>query len=70
MLSNLKAEMARRGVTSTDIGRIINKTNRTIRDKISGRYPFTLDEAKKIRDTFFVGMDLDFLFLQSNTKAS
>ena len=70
MLSNLKAEMARRGITSTDIGRIINKTSRTTRDKISGRYPFTLDEAKKIRDTFFVGMDLDFLFLQSNTKAS
>ena len=59
---NLMAEMVRRGISVADIGRVIRKTERSVRDKIAGRYPFTLNEAKEIRDTFFEGMDLDFLF--------
>lgn len=68
MHQNLLAEMARRGVTPSDIGRAISKTDRSVRDKISARYPFTLSEAKKIRDTFFVGMDLDFLFATTDAQ--
>lgn len=58
--------MARRGLSVSDISRVIGKTDRSARDKISGRYTFSIDEAKKVRDAFFSGMDLDFLFSQSN----
>lgn len=68
MLCNLRAEMARRGLSAADISRVIGKTDRSARDKISGRYTFSIDEAKKVRDTFFPGMDLDFLFSQSHSN--
>jgi len=68
MLQNLRGEMARRNVTACDIGRVIGKTDRTARDKIADRYPFTLTEAKIIRDTFFRGMDLEYLFAGCGEK--
>ncbi len=65
MLRNLKAEMARHGIKTIDLQRAISKTDRCIRDKISGRAVFTLSEAMKIRDTYFKGLDLDYLFATS-----
>lgn len=52
MLSNLRAEMTRYGVTASDIAREIGKTDRSIRDKISGKRDFTLPESAAIRDAF------------------
>ena len=65
MFQNLEAEMVRRGVTTSAIAKIINKTEKSTRAKIMGRYPFTLPEAKKVRDTYFQGFDLDYLFAVS-----
>lgn len=62
MFPNLKAEMARIGVTSADISRVVRKTDRNIRDKISGKGDFTLSEITSIRDAFFPGMSLEYLF--------
>lgn len=68
MYQNLNAEMARRGIKSFDVARVIKRSERTARDKISGRYPFTYGEVKKIRDAFFVGMDLEYLFAVSEEQ--
>lgn len=68
MLTNLKAEMVRRNVSVVDIGRVISKTERSTRDKISERFSFTIDEARRIRDVYFPGMDLDFLFKSDNAS--
>lgn len=68
MLINLKAEMVRRNVSVVDIGRTISKTERSTRDKISERFSFTIDEARRIRDVYFPGMDLDFLFKSDNAQ--
>lgn len=62
MLRNLKAEMERYGVSTSDIHRLIGKTERSVRDKINGRATFTLTEAIKVRDTYFRGMSMDYLF--------
>lgn len=62
MFPNLRAEMARCGVTATDLSRVAHKTNRSIRDKIGGRGDFTLTEIYAIRDTFFPEMTLEYLF--------
>lgn len=62
MTRNLSAEMVRYGVSISDINRVIGKTERSTRDKINGKFAFTFPEAIKIRDTFFTGMSLEYLF--------
>lgn len=69
MYRNLTAEMARRGLNADDIARVIKKSVRTARDKLSGKYPFYFDEAVKIKETFFAGMDLEYLFAETLESA-
>ena len=61
MLCNLKAEMSRHGLTAADIGRCIEKTEKTAQAKIRGEYPFTYPELVKIRDVLFPNCELDYL---------
>ena len=68
IFKNLHAEMVRRNVTPVAISKAINKTEKSTRAKLSGRYPFTIPEARIVRDTFFPGMDLDFLFQSDNSN--
>lgn len=62
MLDNLRAEMARYGVSALDLAKVTGKTDRSIRDKISGKRDFTLPESAAIRDSFFPGLSLEYLF--------
>lgn len=62
MIRNLNAEMARHGLRDGDIALEIGKTVRSVHDKISGKYPFHMSEAVQIRDKFFPGMTLEYLF--------
>ena len=68
MLKNLQAEMTRFGATNQDIGTAIGKAERTVRDKISGLYAFDFPEAVSIRDKFFPGMRLEYLFFDAGLK--
>lgn len=67
-MNNLKAEMARYGVTATDISRALDCTERTIRSKLTGESVFSFPETLKIRDTFFVGYRLEYLFALDDTS--
>ncbi len=62
MLANLKAEMARYGISTVDIAKVARRTNKSIRDKISGKSDFTMPEGIAIRDSFFPGLSLEYLF--------
>ena len=62
MLSNLRAEMTRHGVTAGDLARATGRTDRCIRDKISQKRDFTFSEALTIRETLFPGLALEYLF--------
>lgn len=66
MYPNLAAEMARRNVRSDDIAKSINVCNRTARNKLAGRVPFTWPEAKTIRNQFFPDIAMDVLFETDN----
>lgn len=66
MLVNLRAEMARYGISTADFARVTGKTERSIRDKISGKRDFTLPESAAIRDAFFPGLKLEYLFSRSD----
>jgi len=65
-LKNLKAEMARNGLVIDDIARAIGRANRATASKIRGESPFTFSEAKAVRDEFFPGMSLEYLFASTN----
>ena len=70
MMRNLKAEMERYGVSIHDIHVLIGKTERSARDKINGKATFTLPEAVKIRDTYFRGMSIEYLFAPEPSSAT
>lgn len=70
MLSNLKAEMARANVTVAEIAEISGKSCRTIRDKIKGKGQFPIQDAIKLKDAFFPGVDLEYLFAQADGQDS
>lgn len=62
MRRNLLAEMQRFQVANADIQQLIGCTDKTVRNKISGATEFSLREAFLVRDTFFPGMRVEYLF--------
>lgn len=62
MFPNLKAEMARKNVTISDLARAIHRTDRSVRDKVSGKGDFSWSEINTIRDQFFHGQSIGYLF--------
>lgn len=61
-MKNLKAEMARYGVTENDLQTLLMCSANTIRNKISEVTDFSFQECIKIRDNFFSGCRLEYLF--------
>lgn len=68
MLRNLKAEMARSGVSTEMIMEVLGKSDKTTRDKINERSSIYLHEAWKIRDALFPGMSIEYLFQSDNAN--
>lgn len=62
MHNNLQAEIKRKNINKKLIASSIGKTYNTLNLKISGKYPFTYDEALKIQETFFSEFNLKELF--------
>ena len=67
-MKNLQAEMKRYGVTPLDIGNAIGCQERNARKKVSGEIVITFPEALTIRDTFFHGLRLEYLFAFDTQK--
>ena len=66
---NLKAELARCGVKQIDLAKLLNVREGTISDKINGKSTFDIEEAFKIKKTFFPEFSLDYLFSRENLIA-
>ena len=62
MFCNLKAEMARRGLSGNKIAEGVGITGKTFSNKMIGISEFTRSEMFRIRDTFFEGEKIDYLF--------
>ena len=62
MYMNLKAEMARSGITSEQLARKIGINPATMSAKLNVAGRMRLDEAQCLRDEFFPGMTMDYLF--------
>ena len=66
MVNNLEAEMKRIGVTRQDIAGLLGLTYRTIHSRFSGVSEWRYCECVKIRNTYFPGMELEYLFTADN----
>lgn len=63
MYRNLEAEMARHSITKKAMAEVLGvKRYPTLVDKLNGKTPLKIEEAMKIRDTFFPRHTLDYLF--------
>jgi len=62
MFPNLRAEMARYEIKTKDVAEALNVSHKTINNKLSGKTPFMLQEALRIRDNFFPKASLEYLF--------
>ena len=67
MTNNLIAELVKKGIPATGaakaIAAIINKSEKTARNKINGNTEWTLPEAMAVNSVFFNGsQSLEYLF--------
>lgn len=70
MLRNMKAEMIRNHITTEMVMKVIGRSDKTTRSKINGKSPLHLNEAIKIRDTLFPGMDIEYLFDKGDDRTA
>lgn len=61
-MKNLLAEMTRYGVSISDIQNKLGCSEKTVRNKLSGISEFSFPETLKIRQAFFEGFRLEYLF--------
>jgi antitoxin component HigA of HigAB toxin-antitoxin module len=62
MYPNLNAEMSRYNISNKDIATPIGRTESTASLELNGKYPITLDEAKKIKAIIPTNKPLEVLF--------
>jgi transcriptional regulator with XRE-family HTH domain len=62
VFSNLRAEMARKGITIQRIADALDVNRDTAARKLSRRSPITLSDASIIRNRLFPGLSLHYLF--------
>lgn len=58
---NLRAEMARSGISRKQVGEAVGLGQSSISYRFNGEADFKVGELVKIRDTFFPELSLDYL---------
>ena len=62
MYRNAKAEMVRAGLTLADLSENLGGTISTWSLKLNGKYPITLDEAKRFKRLVKTDLPIEVLF--------
>ena len=65
MYLNVKAELARKSMTVIELSKLTGIRYQSLTDKINGKSPLTLDEAKRIKTALGVDISLEELFEKS-----
>lgn len=66
MYPNLKAEFARGGFTLEKVSKELGITIGTLSQKLNGKYPITLNEAKRIKEIIGTDIILEILFAEAS----
>lgn len=64
MFPNLNAELSRYNIDIKDFAKIIDSSEKTARNKLSGKTDFTLPEIRAVAD-YFPGYSIEYLFATS-----
>lgn len=62
MYPNIKAEMARKGMTIVDLSNATGIRYQTLSEKLRGNYSITINEAITIKDALKVKTPIEVLF--------
>lgn len=62
MFSNVKAELARKGLTVVDLSNKTGIRYQSLSNKLNGKTPLKLEEARKIKTALDVDLPLEKLF--------
>lgn len=65
MFTNLVAEIAKKGLKKTEIASRLGMTPETLKNKLTGKTEFTLDEIKILLN-IFSGYSMEYLFHKEN----
>lgn len=68
--SNLKGEMAKKGITIEAIAKLLGIHRNSAANKISGDSSFTIDEAIAIQRNFFPKLTLQYLFKKDESQGN
>ena len=70
MFKNLKAEFARNELSASgEISKALGCTERSARNKLSGKTSLTVQEAVKIKINLFPALTLDYLFTTDENES-
>lgn len=62
----LVGEIAKRGIKKYALAEGVGMSDRMLRNKLSGKTPFSLPEALAIKNRFFPDFTVEDLFVKSN----
>ena len=65
MYLNVKAELARQNLSVVDLSNKTGIRYQTLVEKLNGKYPMTLDEAKNIKAALGVDLSMGELFAKN-----
>lgn len=65
MFPNLRAEMARLGLTTEDVAKSIGKSKEWLENRLNGKCSLPIDVAFTIREKCFSNMKFEYLFKQT-----
>lgn len=68
--SVLIGEIAKAHINYTEVAKALGISRDTLRYKLGGKRPFSIDEAYKIRDLFFPTKTIEELFSREQVKTS
>lgn len=62
MYPNLRAEMARKGLTALEFAKLLDMPYNSLTNKLRGDRPFTYKETLRIKEALGVDVPLEILF--------
>lgn len=66
--SNLRAEMARKNISITDLMKVTGKSRSGVSNNLNGKGSFSVNESLAIRNRFFPELSIDYLFSNEEHK--
>jgi len=69
MFKNLRAEMARQGIKGKQIAAAMGISERAFSNRMKRKPEFLFREMLQIRETFFKGLELPYLFAEMLTES-